>query len=89
MGVSKKTKLIEEANKRLLKEEYGGEAFELPPDHIAGLRVPKGGSCCANCVWLSEDKIHCKNQYWIRWNGGNDKLPLPADEYCSDWWQGK
>lgn len=82
-----KSKLIEKINKRLLNEEYGGAEFELPKNHIAGLKVPKNGACCANCIWLGNDKISCTNKYWIKWNGGNDKLPYPADEYCSDFWE--
>lgn len=88
MGISKKVKLIDEANKRLLNEEYGGGEYELPPNHKAGLKVPKGGSSCANCIWLGNDKVSCTNKYWVKWNGGDDKLPYPADEYCSDWWEG-
>ena len=36
----------------ILTENYGGEGeMVLPPSHRAGLRVPKGGSCCANCEY--------------------------------------
>jgi hypothetical protein len=87
--ISKKSKLIEEANKKLLSEDYGGEHFELPPNHLAGMRVPKGGSSCANCLWLGDDKTTCKNKYFIQWNNDNNQLPAPADEYCSDFWQPK
>lgn len=87
MGISKKMKLIEEANKRIINDEYGGDTFELPPNHLAGMRVPKGGSSCASCIWLSEDGAHCRNKYFIKWNGGDPKLPYPAEEYCSDWYE--
>lgn len=76
-----------------LEEEgsFGGPGpFVLPDDHVAGLRVPKGGSCCANCAFGSEDEDGdpaCQNPDWIAWNGGDPKLPAPADEYCSDWWR--
>lgn len=73
--------------------QYGGKGpFELPPDHIAGVIVPKGGSCCANCEYLTmkEDGPHCHNTYWTKWNGGDSRLPVDDPEtYCSDFWQGK
>ena len=32
----------------ILTEDYGGKGpMVLPPNHKAGLKVPKGGSCCA------------------------------------------
>lgn len=73
-----------------IDEEFGGKGeFKLPDSHKAGMRVPKGGSSCASCKFLSDDKKHCLNEYWIEWNGGDSKLPLPADEYCSDWYVAK
>jgi len=66
---------------------------ELPPNHHAAMRVPKGGSCCANCEYLGDDKKSCRNDYFIKWDGGkekpadSDRLPYPADEYCSDWYE--
>lgn len=71
---------------------YGGEgAFALPADHVAGLRVPAGGSSCANCRFLEakDDGPHCAEENFVRWNGGETKLPVtdPAT-YCSDWWRG-
>lgn len=80
--------LIKEAIK--IMGEYGGKGkFELPDNHNAGMKVPKGGSSCANCKFLGEDKKSCGNKYWITWNGGDSKLPAPADEYCSDWFEAK
>ena len=58
--------------------------FKLPPDHQPGMRVPKGGSSCAKCQFVSEDKKHCSSKYFQEW-AGTDELPAPADEYCSDW----
>jgi hypothetical protein len=86
--INKKTKLIEEANKRLLAEEYGGKEFELPSNHSAGLKVPKGGSCCANCKFWNSEKSLCGNKYYVKWNG-DGTIPVPADEFCSDWWEPK
>lgn len=69
-------------------DAYGGGPFKLPQDHVAGLRVPKGGSCCANCRFLAPDKASCTEPNWVRWHANDPKLPAPADEYCSDFWRG-
>lgn len=60
---------------------------EYPLDHKPGMKVPKGGSMCANCEYF-DGKESCKNEYFIKWNG-TGKLPAPADQYCSDWWESK
>ena len=65
--------------------EAKGE-YILPPDHTQGLKVPKGGSCCANCEYWDSEKESCKNTYYQKW-AGTDKIPNPPDEYCSDWWE--
>jgi hypothetical protein len=62
------------------------EVFSLPFNHKPGLPVPKGGSSCSNCEYLGKDGESCTNRHFIKWNGGN-RLPMPADEYCSDWWE--
>jgi hypothetical protein len=71
--------------------EYGGKGeFKLPSNHKAGVIVPKGGSCCANCEYFYKEKgeLRCGNKYWIKWNGGDDKLPVDDPEtYCSDFWE--
>lgn len=69
--------------------EYGGKGpFELPDTHKAAMQVSKGGSCCENCEYVDAEKHECKNQYYIKWNGNDPKLPdLPLDEICSDWWE--
>jgi peptide deformylase len=59
---------------------------EYPADHQPFMQVPKGGSCCANCKFLSGDK--CTNTYFTKWYG-TDQLPSPVDEICSDWYQPK
>lgn len=73
-----------------LLEEYGGGEYELPKDHKAGMKVPKGGSCCANCeYWVVKPKseeYHCANKYYQKW-AETDSIPYPPDEYCSDWWE--
>ena len=55
----------------------------LPPDHVLGMRVPKGGSDCSKCEYLSGPN-QCGNPGFVKWNGGNGRLPAPADEYCCD-----
>lgn len=77
----------------ILHENYGGPGpMELPASHQAGMKVPKGGSCCANCKWWnyddSKDTAYCSNKYYEKWAETN-LIPAPADEYCSDWWQSK
>jgi broad specificity phosphatase PhoE len=57
-----------------------------PPDHQAGMKVPPGGSNCAKCEYLGEDKLTCTNKYFIEWNG-SDVIPGKIDEYCSDWFE--
>lgn len=70
--------------------EYGGKGpFELPDEHKAAMQVTKGGSSCSNCKWVDAEKNECKSDYYIKWNGGDPKIPMPLDEFCSDWWQAK
>lgn len=59
-----------------------------PANHEPGMRVPKGGSMCANCEYLGKDKKTCTNKFFIKWNGSK-LLPAPADEFCSDWFEEK
>jgi hypothetical protein len=54
----------------------------LPPGHQLGMQVPKGGSMCANCEYLTSATT-CGNEGYQRWNG-SPVLPNPADEYCCD-----
>lgn len=66
----------------------GGKKFQLPKDHKPAMHVPKGGSSCASCEYLGGDKKTCKNKYYIQYYATN-KLPFPADEFCSDWYHEK
>ncbi len=70
----------------VLKTKSGQATY--PPDHKPGMRVTKGGSSCSSCEYLGKDGASCTNSYFIKWNGGG-KLPAPADQYCSDWWEPK
>lgn len=58
-----------------------------PANHVAGMKVPKGGSSCASCEYLGKDGRSCTNSYFIKWNRGSGVLPAPADSYCSDWYE--
>jgi len=60
---------------------------QYPADHKAGMRVPEGGSMCANCEYLKDaEKGLCGNNYFVKWNG-SDKIPAPIHEYCSDFYE--
>jgi len=50
------------------------------------MRVPRGGSSCASCEYLAGSGKDCTNTYFIKWRGSG-KLPAPADQYCSDWYE--
>lgn len=63
--------------------------FKLPVDHLFGMKVPKGGSACSKCKFVSEDKKSCGSDYFNAWRKSLDAedpsaLPAPADEYCCD-----
>ena len=79
--------------KGMAAERYGGDGpFQLPRDHEAGMRVPKGGSSCANCRFLDErdDGPHCKEENFVVWTAGETRLPVDdPSTYCSDWWRPK
>jgi len=61
-----------------------------PANHKLGMIVPKGGSSCAKCRFVSEEKTNCANKGFQRWNSDVNKaedpslIPAPADEYCCD-----
>lgn len=68
---------------------FNGKLAIYPASHKPGMRVPEGGSMCANCEYLKDaDKRICGNPDFVRWNG-SEIIPAPVDQYCSDWWTGK
>ena len=85
--------LAQEFEEKLSKSEgeYGGKGpLILPKNHKAGVIVPKGGSCCANCKFgeMKDDGPHCNSPNWQIWNGGESRLPVDDPEtYCSDFWE--
>lgn len=86
-GVANKQAIAvaENVARRAKERASGGRAAAeavLPANHQLGMRVPKGGSMCANCEYLA-DPTHCGNEGFIKWNGGA-KLPHASDEYCCD-----
>lgn len=79
-------KAIQEVTALPAVGQHGPITF--PSNHQPGMKVPKGGSCCANCTFfkMKEGKPHCGESHFIKWNG-NDLIPTddPAS-YCSDWY---
>ena len=70
-----------------MENNFGGKGkYSVPSSHKGGLRVPPGGSSCMTCKFVTEDMKHCTSKYFIEWNGSS-KLPLPAYEYCTDWYE--
>jgi hypothetical protein len=59
---------------------------DLPRGHSPGMRVPIGGSSCANCRFGDLRTNTCSEPNFIRWNGSR-KVPVPLEQFCSDWWQ--
>ncbi len=64
--------------------------FSLPVDHRPGMRVPKGGSSCANCAYYGPDRDSpngiCGSPEYRQYYGKSE-IPFPADEYCCDWYE--
>lgn len=50
------------------------------------MRVPKGGSDCAKCEYVSGQ--NCKERHFIQWNGSKN-IPGPTDQYCCDFFETK
>ena len=70
-----------------LANEYGGKGpLTFPADHVPAIRVPPGGSSCANCMFVDAARHECTEPHYIEWNGGPKLPPLPLDEICSDWY---
>jgi len=64
--------------------------IEYPPDHKAGMAVPKGGSSCKSCEYLKDaEKKICGSSYFIKWNNNSDIIPGEIDSYCSDFYEPK
>lgn len=57
-----------------------------PADHQPGMKVPQGGSMCANCKFLGDDRKTCTQEDFVKWNG-SDVIPGEIEEYCSDFYE--
>lgn len=69
------------------KNDYGGKGpLTFPDDHVPAIPVPKGGSCCKNCMYVDAAKHECREPHYIKWNGSPKLPPFPLDEICSDWY---
>lgn len=55
-----------------------------PKDHKVGMVVPKGGSSCKSCEYVSGQ--NCRQSLFVKWNGSN-KIPAPVDSYCCDFYE--
>lgn len=62
----------------------GARMFEVSPGHQFSMTVPKGGSACSKCKFVSKDGKSCDNEYYKKSRGGDGALPAPADEFCCD-----
>ena len=67
----------------------GKGSLSFPRDHVAAMRVHKGGSSCKNCRYVDASAHACKSAHYVKWNGGDSSLPkdLELDEICSDWYE--
>ena len=72
----------------LLKEEYNGNDYVLPPDHKAFMRSEQGFSC-AMCKYysLQEGKHHCGSKEFELWNGSPFMNIDDPTKWCSDWFE--
>jgi hypothetical protein len=81
--------LVRIVRRHLLRLSAIGEV-NYPIDHLFGLRVPKGGSDCSKCKYLSKDSKHCGNEFFQDWRASlghtedSALIPYAADEYCCD-----
>lgn len=72
-----------------LIENYGGGKYELPPEHKAGMKIPKGGSSCISCKYWNNSDSKCNNTYYQQWSETDGEIPFDPNEYCSDWYEPK
>ncbi len=60
----------------------------LPDRYPFAESVPKGGSSCANCHYLSEHGT-CHNKFYRKENGGSGELGDKPDQFCCIAWSRK
>jgi len=70
----------------------GKRKATYPANHKAAMQVPLGGSSCISCAHYvkksgkGKDKHLCSSEHFARWHGSH-VIPLPPDQYCSDWYE--
>jgi hypothetical protein len=84
-----RTTYIREGEIKLATRQAAVGDPTYPKDHRFGLKVPKGGSSCAKCFFISKDGKHCGSDYFQHWQKSLDVedpslIPGPADAYCCD-----
>lgn len=63
--------------------------FGVPPTHEPALEVPRDGASCASCAYYSPvggEHGACASPDYERYYG-TKLIPLPADRFCSDWYE--
>lgn len=88
-GGRPRTTYIREGEIKLAQRQAAVGDPTYPKGHRFGLKVPKGGSSCAKCRFLSKDGKHCGSDYFQHWQKSLDVedpslIPEPADAYCCD-----
>jgi hypothetical protein len=70
--------------------EFEDEQMRLsyPADHKVGMVVPRGGSSCAKCEYVRNNRRDCAQPDFVAWNK-SPVLPAPANEYCCDFFEAK
>lgn len=71
-----------------VKVNVSSGEFRLPYEHEPGMAVPKGGSSCANCKFMTMrgKEVHCSEKNFQEWNGSSKVPTKDASSYCSDFW---
>jgi hypothetical protein len=68
--------------------KFKPERYYLPLSHEPAMRVPRGGSMCANCseyVPRGGKFGSCVAPEFFEYYGTR-LIPVPANEFCSDWY---
>jgi hypothetical protein len=71
-----------------MREPFSPDGL-YPPDHQFGMEVPSGGSNCAKCEYLADNKKDCSEEHFIEWRRRNgaekpEKIPGKITAYCCD-----
>jgi hypothetical protein len=71
-----------------MREPFTADGL-YPPDHQFGMEVPSGGSNCAKCEYLADNKKDCTEEHFIEWQRRNgaekpEEIPRRITAYCCD-----